>query len=77
MGSWALAGVMGAVLGCCCINPDGGDYNVWVPQVRAVCCVLLHAVAAAAERSSHVWCLVCLRQQHRAPAAATRTAPHP
>jgi hypothetical protein len=33
MGSWVGAACLGAVLGVCCINPDGGDYNVWLQQV--------------------------------------------
>jgi hypothetical protein len=36
VGSWALAGLMGAVLGCCMVNPDGGDYETWLPQVQAI-----------------------------------------
>ncbi len=31
---WAGCIAVGAVLGFCCINPDGGDYGVWVPDVQ-------------------------------------------
>lgn len=34
MCGWLGGAVMGAVLGFCCIDPDGGDYGVWVPQVE-------------------------------------------
>jgi hypothetical protein len=34
VGSWLACGCLMAVLGFCCVNPDGGDYNVWLPQVR-------------------------------------------
>lgn len=33
VGSWLACGALGAVIGCCAINPDGGDYGVWLPQV--------------------------------------------
>lgn len=36
MGGWALAACVGSVLGVCCINPDGGDYSVWLQQVRVL-----------------------------------------
>lgn len=31
---WGGCMAVGAVLGFCCINPDGGDYGVWVPEVQ-------------------------------------------
>lgn len=34
VGSWFLSLVMGAVLGCCVVNPDGGDYTTWLQQVQ-------------------------------------------
>lgn len=34
VGSWVACGALASVVGCCFINPDGGDYNVWLPQVR-------------------------------------------
>lgn len=34
VGSWVACGALGAIIGCCAINPDGGDYGVWLPQVR-------------------------------------------
>lgn len=33
---WGGCIAVGAVLGFCCINPDGGDYSVWVPEVQQV-----------------------------------------
>jgi hypothetical protein len=43
MGSWVGAACLGAVLGVCCINPDGGDYNVWLQQVCSwLSALLLH-----------------------------------
>lgn len=33
VGSWVACGALAAVVGCCFVNPDGGDYNVWIPQV--------------------------------------------
>ena len=33
----------GAVIGLCCVNPDGGDYSVWVPKAEEV--VARHAPA--------------------------------
>ncbi|WIA31823.1 hypothetical protein OEZ86_002690 [Tetradesmus obliquus] len=36
MGGWALAACVGSVLGVCCINPDGGDYSVWLQQVQSL-----------------------------------------
>lgn len=33
---WAGCLAVGAVLGFCCINPDGGDYSVWIPEVQQV-----------------------------------------
>ncbi|KAF6256745.1 hypothetical protein COO60DRAFT_85532 [Scenedesmus sp. NREL 46B-D3] len=42
MGSWVGAACLGAVLGVCCINPDGGDYSAWLQQVRGS----VHAAAA-------------------------------
>lgn len=33
---WGGCMAVGAVLGFCCINPDGGDYGVWVPEVQQV-----------------------------------------
>lgn len=44
MCGWAGAAVMGAVLGICCINPDGGDYGVWLQQASQQQC---HSTAAA------------------------------
>eukprot|EP00882_Tetradesmus_deserticola_P011759 GHRQ01012444.1.p1 GENE.GHRQ01012444.1~~GHRQ01012444.1.p1 ORF type:complete len:167 (+),score=36.57 GHRQ01012444.1:727-1227(+) len=36
MGSWVGAALLGAVLGVCCISPDGGDYGVWLQQVQSI-----------------------------------------
>lgn len=36
MASWAGGACLGAVLGVCCINPDGGDMAEWLPQVQAI-----------------------------------------
>lgn len=52
MGGWALAACVGSVLGVCCINPDGGDYSVWLQQVRAAGL----AAAAAARLELLRWC---------------------
>ncbi|KAF8070981.1 nitric oxide synthase [Scenedesmus sp. PABB004] len=46
VGSWAGAAVLGAVLGVCCMNPDGGNYSDWLPQVDAL--IARHAPAFAA-----------------------------
>jgi hypothetical protein len=48
MGSWVACGALAAVVGFCCINPDGGDYGVWIPQVRGRNCNLVSSCAAAA-----------------------------
>jgi hypothetical protein len=36
VGSWLGGAVMGAVVGFCMINPDGGDYGEWLPQLQQV-----------------------------------------
>lgn len=36
VGSWVACGALGAIIGCCAINPDGGDYGVWLPQVQSI-----------------------------------------
>lgn len=36
VGSWLGGAIMGAVVGFCMINPDGGDYGEWLPQVQQV-----------------------------------------
>lgn len=36
VGSWVACGALMSVVGFCCINPDGGDYNVWLPQIQSI-----------------------------------------
>ncbi|KAK9843392.1 hypothetical protein WJX81_000067 [Elliptochloris bilobata] len=33
-GEWVLCGLLGSVLGFCCVNPDGGDYGQWTALVH-------------------------------------------
>ncbi|GBF90437.1 hypothetical protein Rsub_03433 [Raphidocelis subcapitata] len=33
--SWGGGMVVGAIAGLFCINPDGGDYEAWVPEAEA------------------------------------------
>jgi hypothetical protein len=47
MGSWVACGALAAVVGFCCINPDGGDYGVWIPQVSGRA-VTLHCLVLSA-----------------------------
>lgn len=57
VGSWVACGALGGIIGCCAINPDGGDYGVWLQQVRADTQSGLNGRARA-----HA---VCGRQQRR------------
>lgn len=34
IGGWLGAAACGMLVGCCIINPDGGDYGTWLPQAR-------------------------------------------
>ncbi|KAI8468034.1 MAG: hypothetical protein J3K34DRAFT_523242 [Monoraphidium minutum] len=36
VGGWVGAAALGAVVGLCCFNPDGGEYSEWVPQAEAL-----------------------------------------
>jgi hypothetical protein len=32
--NWVLCGLLGAIIGLCAVNPDGGDYSAWTAEVQ-------------------------------------------
>eukprot|EP00877_Chromochloris_zofingiensis_P007615 jgi/Chrzof1/3106/Cz12g12070.t1 len=46
IGGWVGSAIVGAIVGLFCFNPDGGDLNVWLPQVEQ--CIARHQPSFAA-----------------------------